>query len=195
MLKWLILSGLTVALIDPILLYAIYTHAGSWTAMAVFFGPILVGNALGGLSRNRAATSTDADPLNAMASMMIAPFARALLWYPGPISSLLGLLLLIPITRKIAMKIALRRVMGAMGGMGGTGGMSGMASGPGGMMWSYGTQTGFPFGADLSSADRGTADRSGTGGFPRAGTPPGNLKQTDARVVDDPPDRPQLPHD
>jgi UPF0716 family protein affecting phage T7 exclusion len=192
MMKWLILTGLTVALIDPFLLYVIYTHAGSWAAMAIFFGPILIGNALSALARGQAATSNQ-DPITAMAGMMIAPFARGLLWYPGPISSLLGLLLLIPITRKIATKLALRRVMGAMGAMG----SMNSAGQPGaqGMMWNFGGQAGFPFGADLSGADRGAANRSGQGGFPRAGTPPGNLKQTDARVVDDPPDRPQLPQE
>lgn len=186
MLKWLILCGLLVALLDPFLLYAIYTHAGSWTAAAVFFGPIFAGNMLAGWARSRAVASADQDPLSAMAGVMIAPFARALLWYPGPISSLLGLLLLIPITRKIATKFAMRRLMGTMMSGGGIGGASQ------GMMWSMNGQAGFPFGV---VEPNGGAARGGAGGFSRGATSTGNLKQTDARVVDEPPDRPRLQHD
>lgn len=193
MLKWLILSAVIVALIDPFLLYFIYTHLGGWT-WAVFLGPILIGNLLTNRIRANAA-SGQSDPLSAMAETMLAPFARMLLWYPGPITSLLGLLLLFAPTRKLALKIAMRRVtaafsgqngMAGMGGMGGMPGMNGMSMG----MWTVGGAGPAPF--NMSGMNTG----SGGGGFRSAPIPPGQLKRADARVVEDdkdPPERPLLP--
>src|SRR5476651_1188798 len=129
MLKWLILSAVAVALVDPFLLYYIYLHLGGWT-WAVFLGPIFIGNLLSSHLLAKAAAG-EVDPLSAMAETMIAPIARMMLWYPGPISSFAGLLLLFPPTRKIALKIAMRRVMAAFSGpngmvnIGGTAGMNG----------------------------------------------------------------------
>ena len=172
MMRSLLLAPFLVAIADPALLYIIYSHAGGWAAFLSWFVPILLGNQLI-LFHNRAAS--EQDPAGALASAMINPFARLMLWYPGPVTSVFGLLLLLPLTRRIALRVAMKRVMG---------GVVPPASG-GGAAWS------FQMGAmnDIGSAGPSPSGPSGFGGLGRPATPvaPDGLKRAEGRVVDESP--------
>ncbi len=192
MLKWLILFALAVALVDPFLLYYIYTQVGGWT-WAVFLGPIFVGNLLSNHLRMKAAAG-QVDPLSAMAEAMLGPIAKMMLWYPGPISSLFGLLLLFPPTRKLGIKIAMRRAISAFSGPNGMAGMNGMSMNGMGGMNGFGGQVNM-WNVGGAPSQNNPFQGMNAGGFRSAPVPPGQLKRTDARVVDDdePPVRPLLP--
>jgi UPF0716 family protein affecting phage T7 exclusion len=114
-----------IGIADPILLYFIWSWWGGWVLAGVLFGPWLVGGVLVAVNqRLQMRMGENAFP-GMIVDAFLIPAARMMILYPGPITSLLGILLLIPAVRRILSGMVLRRVMkGAMGG----GGMSMMSN-------------------------------------------------------------------
>ena len=188
MIRALLLAAFLVAIFDPALLYIIYSHAGGWAAFLVWFVPVLIGNQL---AMWHSRTAAQSDPVTVLATAMINPFARMLLWYPGPITSALGLLMLFPLTRRIALRVAMRRLMAGAGaaGMGATG------PGGSGAAWSFNIG-----GAGAQDFGGMAAAMGGPGGIGRPSNPANSvnssgLKRAEGRVVDESPapEKPKLP--
>jgi UPF0716 family protein affecting phage T7 exclusion len=151
MIKLLLLSAAILALADPYLLYCIGAEWGWWIAFAAWFGPVVLGNLLGTMARRNMAVPPQSPmeiPVR-MAETFVLPFAQLAVLYPGPVSSVMGLFLLIGPFRRLLIQLSmgflLRRRMGGAGmppgifsgmsGMGGPtpGGMGGAGSPFGGM--------------------------------------------------------------
>jgi UPF0716 family protein affecting phage T7 exclusion len=163
MIKWLLFFGVLIGIGDPILLYFIYRWFGGWVLAGVMFGPLLLGTIIAQIQARRA-TQQDA---NAFPSMLVdaflIPAARMMIMYPGPISSLAGLLLLIPAVRRLLSTVVMRRMMKNAFAGAGSGGF-GMTGNMGGFSFSAG------------------------GTRPRTTIEPDGLKRADGKIVDDMPE-------
>jgi UPF0716 family protein affecting phage T7 exclusion len=115
MIRWFLLISAVMALADPLLLYGIYAQWGGWAALAAYLLPIL---AAVPLVRSRKSMQREGDPLPfAMVDALAMPAARLLLLYPGPLTSILGLLLMIgPVRRRLVLLVA-NRLLGSVTGM------------------------------------------------------------------------------
>lgn len=102
MLKSLIWIAILTAIADPILLYAIFSTWGFWAGMTAMIGPIILGNAIANATHARG----DNDP-----TQLLSIPARLLLWYPGPLTSVLGLILMTRFAQKKVASYALGKVM------------------------------------------------------------------------------------
>lgn len=112
----LFLLGLLAAAGDPILLYLVFRAWGGWVLLALLLLPPLVGGWLVSAASKRvearsAAVGAPAAPLG---EQMLLVSARLLFWYPGPLSTVLGVLLLIPGARRLMQRWALRRLQKAV---------------------------------------------------------------------------------
>jgi hypothetical protein len=152
MLKRIIWVGLALACADPILLYYIYEATNGWVVLGILLPfPLLVSWLAGYLRREE----------ESVGGLMLSFIARLLLWYPGPVSKLLAVLLLLPPVRRLLMRWALIKVKDAVD----TGAVS---------YTGYYSSGGVPSG-------RGSR-------APFAGD--GSLKQADGRVIHDQPELP-----
>ena len=117
MIKWLMILAVLIGIADPILLYFIWSWWGGWVLAGVLFGPWLLGGVLVAINqRLQMRMGENAFP-GMIVDAFLIPAARMMILFPGPITSLIGLLLLIPAVRRILSGIVLRRFMkGAMGG-------------------------------------------------------------------------------
>src|SRR4051812_28682545 len=96
--KNLFLLGALVALADPALLYWIWLHAGVEAAFAVALLPLFAGPRLVAWARARF-RSAPADPAatpTTLGDEILLTAAAFLFIYPGPLTTLMALLLLIP---------------------------------------------------------------------------------------------------
>jgi len=118
MLKWILLGGMTLGVADPYLLYLISDEWGFWTAFFVWLGPIIVASPLAMSARRNLAVPPEspADLASRLAEIVLIPVANLALWYPGPITSAFGLLLLIGPTRRFFARRAAGRLGGRLGG-------------------------------------------------------------------------------
>lgn len=169
--KNLFLLGAFVALADPALLYIIWSRAGAEAALAVALLPMFLGPRLVVWARAKArsrAPDPSAIPATLGEELMLTA-AFFLFLYPGPLTTLAALLLLLPPVRRWLQGWAVGRLKKAAssGGVTVLGGMNGFV---------MSSSTGFPPGFQPMS--------------PGSGGPVGPLKQADGRVVDDSP----LPH-
>jgi hypothetical protein len=113
MLKWLLLAAVILAFGDPYLLYCIYDAYGFWPAALAFGGPIFVGGLLLPLAkRGLANLPADGDMIGRLAEIPLIFVSNMLLWFPGPITSVLGLLLLVGPVRRMVAKTLARRMAG-----------------------------------------------------------------------------------
>ena len=153
---WLLFAAL-LAILDPILLYLIYSYWGGWAAFGAFVGPIVLHGWISPWARRAGVVDVD-DPAEAVAQAAMLPvwFAASFaLWYPGPISSLLALLTLLPSVQKAIRRKVARQMMGGMT----------MFGGPGSFVMFQSSM--------------------GAGPQPAPHPGPGNLKRAEGTVVDD----------
>lgn len=163
MIKSLLLGACLIALLDPVLLYLIYIHAGFWPTVAIFAAPVMLGRFLLSLSRIRPVN--EAGDVTQAFTPLVQSIGMMLFFYPGPITSMLGLLFIFPPTRKLVIRVATKRFLGSMA----------MQSSSGPMNWSFGSM------------------RVDTPNPTRVHVNPGGLKQAEGRIVDEPGSRPALP--
>jgi len=119
MMKLLLLSGAVIAIADPYLLFFVIPERyGFWTAFWMWMGPILLGSPLSFRARRQMAeASEDPTALGArLVELFLMPVAGLLIWYPGPISSCIGLLLLFGIPRRIIARALSGRMGAKLGG-------------------------------------------------------------------------------
>ena len=164
--KNLFLLGVLVAFVDPALLYVIWSYAGIEAALAVALLPLFIGPRLVAWSRAKI-DSRVPDPAaipDMLGDSLMLTAAYFLFIYPGPLTTLAGLLLLIPTVRRWAQRLALSRLKNA-GNMTVLGGMDGFVMSSG---------AGFPPGFGPMGPISGNS----------AG-PVGPLKQAEGRVIDD----------
>jgi len=168
--KNVFILGLLLAAADPFLLYIIYESFGLAAALGTAFIPPLLGPRLLAWVRLRAQKSAPRD-LMAMAGSMGDQFlfmvAFFLFIYPGPLTTLIALLMLIPAVRRLLQAWAMRKMAHSMA----SGNMS-MMSRDGGVMFSSGF--GAPPAAPGNPPFRGPLSSGG-------------LKRADGRVVEGPP--------
>lgn len=137
MFRNLLLCGALIAIADPVLLYFIYNEWGMGTFLACLLFPAIAGPTLIAFAKKPAVPNTDPAAAAGMLGDGLLLFAaRFLFVYPGPISTLIGLLLLFPFVRRLIGQIALRGLHRAVAsggasfhvgaGPGGIGGMTGM---------------------------------------------------------------------
>ncbi|MGD0090667.1 MAG: FxsA family protein [Planctomycetota bacterium] len=93
----LLLCGVLLACADPILLYVLYRFCGLLTLLALLLVPPIVGGALVSVVVSRLKQKIEAGTEAAVGfgELVMLTVARLLFWYPGPLTTLLGLLLLI----------------------------------------------------------------------------------------------------
>jgi len=102
--KKLLLLGALLALVDPILAYLIYRSYGGWALLALlvlppFFGGKLVRVLATRMERQAVETEGHGPGFGAVATLFVT---HLLFWYPGPLTTLLGLLILFgPVRRGI----------------------------------------------------------------------------------------------
>lgn len=159
MIRWFLLVFACVALVDPILLFAIFVQWGGWAALATYLVPIFAAVPLVRFDRR---IQQEGDPATfAMVDAVAVPAARLLVLYPGPLTSSAGLLLLIgPLRRRLVRRVADRLFRGV------TGAAPGAVPGLGSFVFHF-----------------------GTGARPAAHPPTGGLKRAEGRVVEDEPRR------
>jgi len=167
MVKWIFLGGALLGLADPYLLYVISEKWGFWPAVWTWLVPILVASPLTFRARRELATPprNPAELPSRLAEIFLIPAANMALWYPGPITSVLGLLLLLgPARRAVA-----RRLTGQLGRR------------LGGSM-QFGRSNASVFSGGMPGEMR-----------PSSGAAPGGLKRADGRVVEEPESPNELP--
>jgi UPF0716 family protein affecting phage T7 exclusion len=110
MMKWF-LAGFLLAIADPILLYQIYSWYGGWVALGVYAGPILLSGPLMQWSRrNIVAAMQNNEVPGMLTDALLLPVASGFVWYPGPITSVIGLLLMMPPVRRLLARYFVNRV-------------------------------------------------------------------------------------
>jgi len=121
MVRWGFLAGAVLAVLDLYLVYRIGHTFGVWAALALILLPAFFGaklayrqgrRCLAAIQDEQAAGRTPSQKL-AEAPVILA--AGLLMIYPGPITTVLGAILLIPGLRRAIARAVLRR-MGATGG-------------------------------------------------------------------------------
>lgn len=100
--KKLLLLGVMLALVDPVLAYLIYRLYGGLALLALLLlppigGGVLISAAVSRLERKAAGADEAGVGLGERVMLMVA---RLLFWYPGPLTTLLGLLLLVRRARR-----------------------------------------------------------------------------------------------
>jgi len=173
MMKLLILGGLALAIVDPILLYFVYSNFGLLYVVVLLIPIPIIGLRFVAFAQSRLTAPDPNDPLGVLrvADSVLLLIARLLLIYPGPLSKVFGFLLVFPVVRRIIQAWALHRLKRAIE----TGAASAVVGGPGVTVVSGfgGMPGGGPF---------------GPGGPPFSGAPTpnsiGGLKQAEGRVVD-----------
>jgi UPF0716 family protein affecting phage T7 exclusion len=113
--KLFLLAGL-IAIADPILLFVIWGHAGFLTMLAVIFIPPIIGGRVIAAAWRRLHQKEVASPEDAAARLgdrLLFGVASFLFCYPGPITTLLGLPLLVPGIRRWLQQLAVRRLQQA----------------------------------------------------------------------------------
>ncbi len=164
----LILYGMMLALIDPALLLLIYSRLGLWPVLGIVFLSPMIGARLVGWARLRLASAQTADPIaglqNQVGGHLLLAAASFLFAYPGPVSTVLALLLLIPGVRRAVQA----RFAGAF--------LSSSASA-------------IPGGGVIFSNMPGAPGQPADFGLPGG---PGNLKPAQGRVVDTDSDQARL---
>jgi len=159
--KYLIWMAILTAMADPILLYVIYSTWGFWAAFLAVFVPIFVGNAIANATYRRA--QSEGDP-----TVLLSIPARLLLWYPGPLTSVMGLILMTRFAQRRVAKYALGKIANPMNANSQVGPFSAQSS------WVYVSNAGGP------AVSTGPSVR------------PDGLKRTEGRVIEDD-DQKQLP--
>ncbi|HYG73555.1 MAG TPA: FxsA family protein [Planctomycetota bacterium] len=162
--KNLFLLGFIVALADPMLLYVLYTQVGIEAVLGVVVLSPLLGPRFVAWARRRAQTSASPDMLGLTGSLgdeLLFTASMFLFFYPGPLTTLAALLLLVPAVRRMLQAWAFRRLTRAV-----TGGSVSMMSNMGGVVFT--SAQGIP----------------PVTGFPEATA--GGLKRTEGRIVDGP---------
>jgi UPF0716 family protein affecting phage T7 exclusion len=164
--KNLFVLGVIVAFVDPALLYVIWSYAGIEAALAVAFLPMFFGPRLVAWSRAKVDARVP-DPAaipDTLGDALMLTAANFMFLYPGPISTLMGLFLLIPAARRWVQGWAMGRIKKAVssGGMTVVGGMDGFVMSSG---------SGFPPGFNPMSPGSGMGSA-------------GPLKRAEGRVVD-----------
>jgi UPF0716 family protein affecting phage T7 exclusion len=172
--KNLFLLGALVALADPALLYVIWANAGAEVALAVALLPLFLGPRLVTWARAKARNRPQDPPAipDTLGDEILLTAAAFLFAFPGPLTTLLALLLLIPAVRRWVQGRVLNRFKQAVA----SGGMTVMG---GGNSFVVSSVSGFNPGFGPVSAG-----------------PSGPLKQAEGRVVDDtslPPPTASLP--
>jgi UPF0716 family protein affecting phage T7 exclusion len=110
MMKWF-LAGFFLAIADPILLYQIYSWYGGWAAIAAYAGPILLSGPLMQWSRRNITQAMQNNEVPSMLTdALLLPVASGFVWYPGPVTSVIGLLLLMPPVRRLLARYFISRV-------------------------------------------------------------------------------------
>lgn len=112
----LILLGLLIAVADPILAYVIYHAWGFMALLALLLLSPMIGGWLVSLAATRLDLKAQVEghtPLM-LGHRMLLVAAKMLFWYPGPLSTLLGLLLLIPGVRRVVQGWALGKLQNAV---------------------------------------------------------------------------------
>jgi UPF0716 family protein affecting phage T7 exclusion len=157
MLKWLVLSAVVLVFGDPYLLYCIYDAYGFWPAALVHGGPIVVGGLLLPLAkRSMAGLPADGDMMGRFAEIPLLFVCNMMLWFPGPITSVLGLLLLVgPLRRIVARKLAQRMLSGG-GAFSAFSSAGGPMGGMGGVQFGGAAPSGYSRGADNLKRAEGT---------------------------------------
>ena len=167
--KNLFLLGVLVAFVDPALLYVIWSYAGIEAALAVGLLPLFIGPRLVAWSRAKV-DSRVPDPAaipEMLGDSLMLTAAFFLFVYPGPLTTIAALLLLIPKVRRWFQRVVLGSLKNSVssGGLTVLGGMDGFV---------MSSSAGFPPGFQPMSPGS-----SGPGG------PIGPLKQAEGRVIDD----------
>jgi UPF0716 protein FxsA len=115
MTRWLFLAGILVGILDLYLLYLIGAAWGVLAVLAVIFLPAFFGVKLAfrqGLrcfARMQEELAAGRMPSQQIAEAPVILLAGLLMIYPGPVTTCLGLLLLIPGLRRAVARLSLRR--------------------------------------------------------------------------------------
>jgi UPF0716 family protein affecting phage T7 exclusion len=112
----LILLGVAIAIADPILLILIYSHAGLEALLATIFVPPIIGGRLAAWCKLRAQRNSSSDVASGLGDQVLLTAAVFMFAYPGPISTVLAILLLIPIVRRLIQAWTVKRIMKAVAG-------------------------------------------------------------------------------
>jgi UPF0716 family protein affecting phage T7 exclusion len=112
----LILLGVAIAIADPILLIVIYSHAGLEALLAIVFLPPIVGGRLAAWCKLRAQRNASSDAANGLGDQVLLTASVFMFAYPGPISTVLATLLLIPFARRLIQAWTVKRIMKAVAG-------------------------------------------------------------------------------
>jgi UPF0716 family protein affecting phage T7 exclusion len=113
----LLFLGALLAAADPMLLYVIYRLWGGWAMLGVLVIPPLIGGTLVSMAAARvdAGAVTGQQPMpEALGHRILLTAARILFWYPGPVSTLLALLLLVPGVRRVLQTWAAKGLLKAV---------------------------------------------------------------------------------
>ena len=112
----LILLGAAVALADPVLLFVIFDQWGVEALLATVFLPPVIGSRLVAWSKMRSQRNAVSDMGAGMGDQVLLTAAGFMFVYPGPISTILACVLLIPFARKLIQAWAMKRIMKAVAG-------------------------------------------------------------------------------
>ena len=112
----LLFLGALLAAADPMLLYVIYRVCGGWAMLAVLVIPPLIGGTLVSMAvHGLEGRATTQQPMpEALGHRILLTAARILFWYPGPVSTLLALLLLVPGVRRVLQTWAAKGLLKAV---------------------------------------------------------------------------------
>jgi UPF0716 family protein affecting phage T7 exclusion len=112
----LVLLGVLIGLADPFLAYLVYRAWGFTALLALLLLSPVVGGWLASMAAARLDSKAQAEGLSPLmlGHRMLLVGARLLFWYPGPLSTLGGLLLLIPGVRRVLQAWALSRLHNAV---------------------------------------------------------------------------------
>lgn len=166
--KKLVLLGAFVALADPALLFLVWQYFGGWAMLGLLILPPMIGGRLVASAKQRLINKADAgiNTPGLLGEGLLLTAAGFLFLYPGPLSTLLGLLLLVPGLRRLIQGWARDKFKNAV---------------------SAGSVTVMPMGGAVFTS------AVGPGGDPVGPTPP--LKRAEGQVIDEPAmdDQRQLP--